>query len=155
MTTNPFEHDATPTRARAQEVGWNLVFVCWLIATSSTLGALFFSEVMSLPPCVLCWYQRIFIFPLALLLPFGLFPFDPKVVRYALPLSAVGWSIAFFHVLLTYGLIPESIRPCTQGVPCALNQIEWFGFVSIPLLSLVAFSVINALLLVTHYRVPK
>jgi disulfide bond formation protein DsbB len=142
-------------RARARELGWRLVFACWLVAASSTLIALFFSEVMNLAPCVLCWYQRVFIFPLVLLLPIGLFPFDPKIVRYALPLSAVGWSIAVFHVLLTYGLIPESIRPCTQGVPCALNQIEWFGFVSIPLLSLVAFSVINALLVVTHYRVSK
>ena len=153
MTTIPDERGAE--RARAQELGWKLVFACWLIATSSTLGALFFSEVMDLPPCLLCWYQRIFIFPLVLLLPVGLFPFDPKVVRYALPLSVVGGSIAVFHVLLTYGLIPERIRPCTQGVPCALNQIGWFGFVSIPLLSLVAFCVINALLLVVHYKVSK
>jgi len=149
MTTNPHPQGPTRTRARSRDLGWTLVFACWLIATASTLGALFFSEVMSLPPCVLCWYQRIFMFPLVLLLPVGLFPFDPKIARYALPLSAVGWSLAFFHVLLTYGLIPEDIRPCTQGVPCALNQIEWFGFVSIPLLSLVAFSVINALLIVT------
>jgi disulfide bond formation protein DsbB len=155
VITKPDKHGSTSTRARSQDVGWNLVFACWLIATSSTLGALFFSEVMDLPPCVLCWYQRMFIFPLVLLLPAGLFPFDPKIVRYALPLSVVGWSIAFFHVLLTYGLIPENIRPCTLGVPCALNQIEWFGFVSIPLLSLVAFSVINALLLVTHYKVSR
>lgn len=140
---------------RPQDLGWILVFTCWLIATASTLGALFFSEVMSLPPCVLCWYQRIFMFPLVLLLPVGLFPFDPKIARYALPLSAVGGSLAVFHVLLAYGLIPESIRPCTQGVPCAQNQIEWFGFVSIPLLSLAAFSVINALLLVTHFRVSR
>ena len=71
------------------------MFVCWLLATSSTLGALFFSEVMNLPPCVLCWYQRIFIFPLVLLLPLGLFPFDPKIVRYALPLSLVGgWLLS-------------------------------------------------------------
>ena len=131
------------------------MFACWLIATTATLGALFFSEVMNLPPCLLCWYQRIFVFPLVLLLPVGLFPFDPKVVRYALPLSVVGWSIAFFHVLLTYGLIPESIKPCTQGVPCALNQIEWFGFLSIPLLSLVALSAITALLLVAHFKAPK
>ena len=149
------KHPATTSRVHAQELGWTLVFACWLVAASSTLAALFFSEVMNLPPCVLCWYQRIFIFPLVLLLPVGLFPFDPKIVRYALPLSAVGWSIAFLHVLLTYGLIPEGIRPCTQGVSCALNQIEWFGFVSIPLLSLVAFSVINALLLVTHNKVSK
>ncbi len=145
---------ATP-RPRAEDVAWNLVFVCWLIATSSTLGALFFSEVMSLPPCVLCWYQRIFIFPLVLLLPAGLFPFDPRIARYALPLSLVGGSIALYHVLITYGLIPEGITPCTQGVPCARNQIEWFGFLNIPLLSLVAFSVINALLVLTHCKVAK
>jgi len=145
---------ATP-RPYAEDVAWNLVFVCWLVATASTLAALFFSEVMSLPPCVLCWYQRIFIFPLVLLLPAGLFPFDPKVVRYALPLALVGWSIALVHVLITVGLIPEGITPCTQGVPCARNQIEWFGFLSIPLLSLAAFSVISALLLLTHYKVAK
>jgi disulfide bond formation protein DsbB len=155
VIADPNGHGAATTHPRAQEVAWNLVFACWLIATSSTLGALFFSEVMSLPPCVLCWYQRIFIFPLVLLLPVGMFPFDPKVVRYALPLAVIGWSIAFYHVLLTYGLIPESITPCTQGVPCALNQIEWFGFVSIPLLSLVALSAINLLLAVTHYKVSK
>jgi disulfide bond formation protein DsbB len=155
MTTNPHSQGPTRSRTRARDLGWNLVFACWLIATAATLGALFFSEVMSLPPCVLCWYQRIFMFPLVLLLPVGLFPFDPKIARYALPVSIVGWSLACFHVLLTHGLIPEDIRPCTQGVPCALNQIEWFGFVSIPLLSLVAFSVINALLLVTHYKVTR
>jgi disulfide bond formation protein DsbB len=155
MTTIPELHGPTSSRARAHDLGWNLVFACWLIATASTLGALFFSEVMSLPPCVLCWYQRIFIFPLVLLLPAGLFPFDPKIVRYALPLALVGWSIALFHVLITVGLIPEGITPCTQGVPCARNQIEWFGFLSIPLLSLAAFSVISALLLLTHYKVAK
>jgi disulfide bond formation protein DsbB len=155
VIANPNEADEAATDASSPELGWILVFASWLVATSSTLGALFFSEVMSLPPCVLCWYQRIFIFPLVLLLPVGLFPFDPKVVRYALPLAAVGWSIALFHVLLTYGLIPESIRPCVQDVPCAANQIGWLGFVSIPLLSLGAFSIINALLLVAHHKVPK
>jgi disulfide bond formation protein DsbB len=155
VVTNANQTGPATSRAREQDLGWNLVFACWLIAASSTLAALFFSEVMNLPPCVLCWYQRIFIFPLVLLLPVGLFPFDPKIARYALPLAVGGWLLALFHVLLTYGLIPETVRPCTQGVPCAQNQIEWFGFVSIPLLSLVAFSVINALLLVTHYKVSR
>lgn len=153
MMTYPFR-ESVP-RLDSREIGWNLVFGSWLVAALSTLGALFFSEVMGLPACVLCWYQRIFMFPLVLLLAVGLFPFDPKIVRYALPLSGIGWSIAAFHVLLTYGVIPESIRPCVQGVPCAQNPIEWFGFVSIPILSLVAFSVINALLLWAHFKVPK
>ena len=137
------------------ETAWTLVFAAWLVASVSTLGALFFGEVMQLPPCVLCWYQRIFMFPLALILPIGLFPFDRRVVRYALPLAVLGWMLAVFHLLLVAGVIPESITPCTQGVPCSEKVIEWFGFVTIPLLSAVAFSAIIALLLLTYIRDSK
>ena len=134
---------------------WTLIFGAWLVASVSTLGALFFGEVMQLPPCVLCWYQRICMFPLVLILPVGLFPLDRKIVRYALPLAAIGWLFAVFHVLLIAGVIPESIKPCTQGVPCSEKVIEWFGFVTIPLLSVVAFSTIIALLILAHIRVSK
>lgn len=134
---------------------WGLIFGAWLIAAVSTLGALFFGEVMQLPTCVLCWYQRIFMFPLVLILPIGLFPLDRKVVRYALPLAVLGWPFAVFHVLLIAGVIPEEIRPCTQGVPCSEKVIEWFGFVTIPLLSVVAFSAIIALLVLALFRSPK
>jgi len=137
-----------PASSRA----WALVFGCWLVATASTLGALFFSEVMGIPPCVLCWYQRIAMFPLVLLLPPGLFPFDPRVVRYAWPLAAAGWLVALFHLLVVAGVIPESIRPCTQGVPCTEVQIRWLGFVTIPLLSFVAFTIMNTLLLAARPR---
>jgi disulfide bond formation protein DsbB len=133
-------------------LAWFLVFACWLLATTSALGALFFSEVMELPPCTLCWYQRIFMFPLVILLPLGLFPFDPRVVRYALPLAAIGWAISIFQVLLVWGVIPESIRPCTKGVPCSEVQIEWLGFVNIPFLSFLAFTTMVALLVAAHYR---
>jgi disulfide bond formation protein DsbB len=134
---------------------WTMVFGAWLIASVSTLGALFFGEVMQLPPCVLCWYQRIFMFPLALILPVGMFPFDRKVVRYALPLAVLGWLVAAYHVLLIAGVVPESLKPCTQGVPCSEKVIEWFGFVTIPLLSLAAFSAIAALLVLAHLRSSK
>ena len=134
---------------------WPLIFGAWLVASASTLGALFFGEVMQLPPCVLCWYQRICMFPLVLILPVGLFPLDRKIVRYALPLAAIGWLFAVFHVLLVAGVIPESVKPCTQGVPCSEKVIEWFGFVTIPLLSVVAFSTIIALLILAHLRVFK
>jgi disulfide bond formation protein DsbB len=137
------------------ESAWTLIFVAWLVASASTLGALFLGEVMQLPTCALCWYQRIFMFPLVLILPIGMFPFDRKVVRYALPLAALGLLIAVFHVLLTAGVIPEGITPCVQGIPCSEKVIEWFGFVTIPLLSAVAFSAIIALLLLTHTRDSK
>lgn len=138
--------------APSSDAAWMLVFGCWLVACASTLGALFFSEVMQLPPCALCWYQRMFIFPLVLLLPVGLFPFDPRVVRYALPLVVVGGAISLFQLLLVWGVIPESIQPCRQGVSCKDVPIEWLGFVSIPLLSFIAFVVMGALLVAAHIR---
>ncbi|MBE0625304.1 MAG: disulfide bond formation protein B [Burkholderiales bacterium] len=139
----------------AQDPNWVLVFACWLIASISTLGSLFFSEVMGFQPCVLCWYQRIAMYPLVLILPAGLFPLDRNIVRYALPLSLTGALIAGFHLLLVAGFIPESIKPCIQGVPCTEVQIEWFGFVTIPLLSGLSFLVISALLILTYRRSSK
>jgi disulfide bond formation protein DsbB len=136
----------------ASDGPWFLVFGCWLVAATSTLGALFFSEIMGIPPCVLCWYQRIAMFPLVVLLPLGLFPFDPRVVRYAWPLAAVGWLVALYHVLVAAGVIPESMQPCTQGVPCAEDAVRWLGFVTIPLLSFAAFTIMNLLLLAARTR---
>jgi len=134
---------------------WSWIFIAWLVATVSTLGALFLGEVMGYTPCVLCWHQRIAMFPLVLVLAAGLFPFDPRVVHYALPLAVAGWLLAAFHLALVAGWIPESIKPCQQGVPCSDVQITWFGFVTIPLLSVVAFSIIAGLLLATKLRGEK
>ncbi|MDZ4202436.1 MAG: disulfide bond formation protein B [Gallionella sp.] len=134
---------------------WFWLFAAWLVATVSTLGALFLGEVMGYTPCVLCWYQRIAMFPLVLVLAAGLFPFDRRVVRYALPLAVAGWLLAAFHLALVAGWIPESIKPCQQGVPCSEVQVVWFGFVTIPLLSLVSFSIVAGLLLATHFKGEK
>lgn len=138
--------------ARAQDSAWTLVFACWLLASAAALGSLFLSEVMGHLPCLLCWYQRICMYPLVLILPAGLFPFDRNIVRYALPLSVTGTLIALFHLLLVAGYIPESIKPCVQGIPCSEVQVVWFGFVTIPLLSVASFLLITALLVLTHKR---
>ncbi len=139
----------------APDAAWMPLFLAWLLSCVAILGALFMSEVVKIPPCSLCWYQRVFMFPLAILLPLGLFPFDRRVVRYTLPLALVGWLVAVFHLLLMYGVIPPSLQPCTQGVPCTDIQIEWLGFVTIPLLSLLSFSIIIALLIRAHSRMDK
>ena len=140
----PSAPDATDPRERG---AWGLVFAAWLVAASSVLGALFLSEVVGIAPCVLCWYQRVFMFPLAVVLAVGLFPLDTKVVRYSIPLVAAGWLVALFHVLLTEGVIPRSLSPCVQGIPCSQVEVEWFGFVTIPLLSLLSFTAIGLALL--------
>jgi len=126
---------------------WTLLFLAWLIATISTLSAIFLGEVMGYTPCVLCWYQRIAMFPLVLVLAAGLFPFDSRVVRYALPLVLAGWGLAAFHLALIAGWVPETIRPCQTGVPCSDVKVVWFGFVTIPLLSVLSFSALAGLLL--------
>ncbi|MFA6311009.1 MAG: disulfide bond formation protein B [Sterolibacterium sp.] len=136
-------------------IGWTLVFMAWLIATISTLGALFLGEIMGYAPCVLCWYQRIAMFPLVFVLPAGLFPYDRRVIRYALPLALAGLAVAAFHLALIAGWIPESIKPCEQGVPCSVVQVTWFGFVTIPLLSLLSFISVAGLLAATHFKGSK
>lgn len=132
--------------------GWTFVFLAWLIASVSTLGALFLGEVMGYTPCVLCWYQRIAMFPLVVVLATGLFPFDRRVVRYALPLVVAGWLLAVFHLALIAGWIPEGIRPCQQGVPCSQAQVVLFGWLNIPLMSVLAFSAIFGLLLAASHK---
>jgi disulfide bond formation protein DsbB len=149
---SPKHLDSLPNPA---PIGWTLIFSAWLIATVSTLGALFLGEVMGYAPCVLCWYQRIAMFPLVLVLAAGLFPFDTRVVRYALPLALTGLGLALFHLALIAGWIPESIKPCQQGVPCSNVTVVWFGFVTIPLLSVLSFSLVVALLLTTHFKGSK
>ncbi|MFT5681634.1 MAG: disulfide bond formation protein DsbB [Myxococcota bacterium] len=139
------------------EPGWEFLFAAWLIATASTLGSMFFSEVMELPPCSLCWYQRIFMFPLPIVLFMGLMPtashrFDVRAVRYALPLAVIGWLIALYHLGLQSGVIPESAAPCTQGVSCTDVTMQLFGFLSIPMLSLLSFTTMIGLMLALKKR---
>ena len=129
---------------------WNLIFIAWLIAAFSTLSSLFFSEVMDLIPCVLCWYQRIFMFPLAIILLLALFPLDTRVVKYALPITGIGMAFAVYHILLFYGLIPEAMVPCGKGISCADASMELFGFLPIPILAFVAFLLIFVLLFKTR-----
>ncbi len=137
------------------DLNWTILFTCWLIAVISTLGSLFFSEVMKFSPCVLCWYQRICLFPLVIILARGLFPFDKSVVKFALPLAVVGWLIALYHNLLYSGIIPEGMRPCSQGVSCTERYIDLFGFITIPMLSILSFSTLVVLLFALKRRLSE
>jgi len=140
---------------QAAKLNWTLLFLCWLLVSVSMTISIFFSSVLEYEPCVLCWYQRICLFPLVLILGVGLFPFDKSVVKFALPLAIVGGLTAFYHSLLYAGIIPESIQPCSKGVSCTEKYFELFGFVSIPMLSFFAFSTIIVLLLVIKRRTSK
>lgn len=120
----------------------NAQYLAWATALLAMLGSLYFSNVLGFPPCVLCWYQRIALYPLVVIIPIGIIKKDTVLPYYTLALSAVGLLIGICHNLLYYKILPESAAPCVQGISCTTQFINWFGFLTIPLLALISFVVI-------------
>lgn len=121
-------------------------YLAWVVALVATFGSLYASEIAKFPPCVLCWYQRICMYPLVLIIAIGIIKKDTFLPLYVIPLSFIGLVIAFYQMLLYYQIIPRSVAPCVQGISCTTKYIEWFGFITIPFLSLVSFAIITVLM---------
>lgn len=118
----------------------------WITATVAMFGSLYFSEVKGYEPCGLCWYQRILMYPLAVITMIAILRNDKKVVRYVFPLSIVGMGLSLFH----YGKqkiswFNEATDFCSTSVPCNTMYVEWLGFITIPLMAFTAFTIINVL----------
>ncbi len=129
------------------------MYIAWLQALVAMLGSLYFSEILRLPPCNLCWYQRILMYPLVVILAVGIIRKDKAVPYYVLPFSALGIVISFYQYMLQAGVISESQAPCSVNIPCTTQYLEFFGFVTIPFLSLLAFLVITLCMIVfTRYN---
>ena len=131
----------TPRRWLAglrEGVGPYSLWLAWLVAATAMAGSLYFSEVAGLIPCVLCWYQRIAMYPLAVILLIAALRHDLGVRPYATALAAVGAVISAYHVLLQRvpGLPSGS---CSLGAPCTAIDLERFGFVTIPVMALIGF----------------
>jgi disulfide bond formation protein DsbB len=140
---------------RENKTLWFIMFFAWVTALVATLGSLFFSQIMGFPPCAMCWYQRICMYPLVAIFLIGLFKCDKNAALYAAPLIAVGWGWAFYHTLLTLDIITEELAPCMLGVPCSTKYLNWFGFLDIPMLSLSAFTLIGISLIIFYKKGKK
>ncbi len=117
---------------------WENQLVCiFVISLIATTGSLYFSIVMKFIPCDLCWYQRISMYPVAMISLVGIAIKEPKTVFYIAPLIGLGTIVAIYHNLLYFGVI-EEIVPCTAGVSCSTRYIRWLGFLTIPSMSLIA-----------------
>lgn len=125
-----------------------ILYIAWSQSLVAMFGSLFFSEIMKFTPCVLCWYQRILMYPLVAIIAVGILRKDKGIYTYVLPLSITGFLIAVYHNLLYYGLLPESVKPCLLGVSCTTKFFAWFGFITIPFLSLTAFAIISTCMLI-------
>ncbi len=118
------------------------LLVAWIQAIVAMGGSLYYSEIALYPPCVLCWWQRIAIYPFALILGIAYARRDANIAYYVLPVAIIGWCISLFHNLLYYKFISDSLAPCKNGVSCTTVYVEYYGFITIPLMAFTALTVI-------------
>jgi disulfide bond formation protein DsbB len=135
------------------ENGLHLSFAVALIAT---VGSLYLSEIMKFAPCELCWFQRIFMYPLVLLLGVASVKKDYGISVYALPLAAIGGLISVYHYLVQKSpWFGEHAISCNSLVPCNADYLDWFGIITIPMLALIAFILIIILLVALRNAVAR
>ncbi|OLO40572.1 disulfide bond formation protein B [Alkalihalophilus pseudofirmus] len=127
-----------------QKQSENLLFAAWSVSLVATLGSLYFSEVLGYIPCELCWYQRIFMYPIVLILGIAVVKKDLKQALYSAVFSGIGILIAFYHYLLQKVPGMSELDSCGL-IPCAGQYINWLGFITIPFLALVGFTIIFVL----------
>jgi disulfide bond formation protein DsbB len=128
--------------------------IAWIVAVLATFGSLFLQYEEGLQPCTFCWFQRICMYPLSLLLGIAAFRGDVQVAkRYFLGLSTVGAVIAIYHYQLEH--VPHEFSVCSLlpgETPCNVAVINVFGFISVPFLSMAAFLLITTLILLARGR---
>jgi disulfide bond formation protein DsbB len=133
---------------KGREVGLSFLF-----ATTSTLGSLFLSEIAKYAPCELCWFQRIFMYPLAVVLGVALFKKAKDVEKYAIPLSFIGGAVSTYHYYLQRAANPYA--PCSTigfSVSCTEKFFTYYGYITIPFMALTGFVAIFLLMLLKARR---
>ncbi|HJS27602.1 MAG TPA: disulfide oxidoreductase [Actinomycetota bacterium] len=121
--------------------------MAWVVALVATLGSLYYSEVAHLPPCTLCWYQRIAMYPLAIVLAIAALRSDFGIRRYVLPIVAIGAAISAYHYQLER-FPSQTTLACSVDVPCTTLWVWQLHYISIPFMALSAFALIATLLLI-------
>lgn len=124
-------------------------YLALLVALAATLGSLYYSEVLGFIPCTYCWYQRILMYPLVLIILVGIIKQDEYLPSYVLPLSLIGLGFSLYHVLIQNGLLPY-VSACA-GVSCSVKYVNFLGFISIPVMALTAFVLISGLMGLLSY----
>lgn len=119
------------------------LYISWGIALVATLGSLYFSEIQKFIPCTYCWYQRILMYPLVILLGIAAVRNDYKQSYYVLPFSILGIGMSSFHYLVQKSDLFQTAGSGCGIIPCNTAYINWFGFVTIPFLALIAFILIT------------
>lgn len=128
------------------------LLLAWITSIIAMVGSLFFSERMGFIPCTLCWYQRILMYPLVVFLGIAFYRNDREIYKYILPISLTGILMSSYHYALQKIPSMHEFSSCTSGVPCTGQYINWFGFVTIPFLALIAFIFITIMMFILWKR---
>lgn len=130
----------------------NLMYFGLTIALAGVLGSLYFSEIMGLIPCSLCWYQRMALYPLVFIFATGIVKRRDDAWTYAGPLIFSGWLVSIYNTLLVYSVVAEASFVCSAGVSCAKVTWSMLGFINIPFLSFLAFSTLVAMYFISRKK---
>lgn len=128
------------------------LLLAWVTSLIAMGGSLFFSEQMAFIPCTLCWFQRILMYPLTIILGIAIYKNDKEIYKYVLPFSVIGIGVSSYHYLFQKVPSMDEFSACTGGVPCSGQYINWFHFVTIPFLALIAFTIITIMMLIMMKR---
>lgn len=121
----------------------------WLVAVVATAGSLYLSEVLNYTPCDLCWYQRIFMYPLVIVLGVAAYKQESTILPYVLPLVVIGGGISIYHIIIQKLPKDSTIAACGP-TSCLDDYLNWFGWLTIPMLALTAFILIAAALVLAR-----
>ena len=125
-------------------------YLAFAPALAAMLGSLYYSEIAGYIPCTLCWYQRILMYPLVLIILVGIIKRDDYLPDYVLPLSILGILVSGYHYLIQLGVFSHPAA-CEAGIPCDMRWVNYLGFISIPLMALTAFIMITIIMKATKW----
>lgn len=120
----------------------NILLVMWTVALLATAGSLYFSEIRGYTPCTLCWVQRIFMYPLIIIVGIAIVQKNVQIAATTLALAITGGAISLYHYGLQKLSFLSDAAPACGQVPCTGQYINYLGFITIPFLALTAFILI-------------
>ncbi|PSL30596.1 disulfide bond formation protein DsbB [Planomicrobium soli] len=120
----------------------NVLLSMWVVSLVATMGSLYFSEIRGYIPCELCWIQRIFMYPLVIIIGVAYVQKNIRIAATTMIFAIIGGGIALYHYgIQKLAFLADSAPACGQ-VPCTGQYINWLGFITIPFLALTAFTLI-------------
>ncbi|MGG4147031.1 disulfide oxidoreductase [Paenibacillus algorifonticola] len=126
------------------------LYFAWIVTLVATGGSLYFSEIKGFIPCDLCWYQRIFMYPQVIILGIATYRGDRNIIKYLLPINIIGLAISIFHNFEIWFPKVGELVPCRSGIPCNFDYLNWFGFLTIPMMAMIAFVLVIVFLLLAR-----